>query len=326
MNALEIIQQASITLGFPKPSTISNQTDSNTQRLLGCLNRALENIIREYNWQAGKLVTTFQAHPRAEGSAERSGVSDPRVCDPRVGDIVPEPIRGYLIDTCDTGTTGFIGFATNYIYNLTQKKCITPITIDEYLESMSLGSMTQESLTLGSMTHPPRFTMYQNKICFFPQPNPLDKLMFYYRSTSLVLRSIRVNDQNDHGVYNPGVSDLDTESPITRGSITQGSLTPKTHRADYFEFNSDTSLLSSQLLLRGLIWQYKYSVGDDYAESYRDYQRYLEHCKSQDAMNRNLYGQLGQATHGVVDPWVVDPWVIVSNKLKELEIHGTNKR
>ena len=63
-------------------------------------------------------------------------------------------------------------------------------------------------------------------------------------------------------------------------------------RSDRFKLDNDTCLLSSALLLRGLIWQYKYSIGDSYAESYEEYQRYLEHCKNQDIINKKAYSTL----------------------------------
>jgi hypothetical protein len=59
MTALEIVSEISAILGWDKPSTIANTADTNTQRILGCLNRAIAYIAKAHTWQCLQTNASF---------------------------------------------------------------------------------------------------------------------------------------------------------------------------------------------------------------------------------------------------------------------------
>ena len=166
MNALEIIQQASTILGFPMPITLENPQDTNTMRLLSCLNRALEDIVRQHKWQAGEFVSHFDGKSKAEIVA---------TCIPPPYNLIGEkPFEGYEITKATDA--GFTGLLNNYVYNTRRKQYIKAVPANEYLDHY----------TSELKTSIPIFTLFQNHLCFSPKLKITDNITLLYRSNYVV--------------------------------------------------------------------------------------------------------------------------------------------
>jgi hypothetical protein len=148
VNALEIVQQAAITLGFESPTTIEDPQDSNAQRLLGQLNRALEDILRDYDWQVLLKHAEFTADQSTFYNAKLKGYS--------IKEIAP----------------GFNCFLSDYIYNNTERKLINSVPVDyyEYAKMTDSGGVIQ------------KFLLQYNHISFMPELAKGTKLSFWYKS------------------------------------------------------------------------------------------------------------------------------------------------
>ncbi|MDR2427062.1 MAG: hypothetical protein LBD46_07810 [Endomicrobium sp.] len=151
MNCLEIIQQACLTLGFSAPRSINNTQDYTILRLLGLLNRSLEQILMDYQWQ--KMVKFCQFS--ADKQTAYNSVLD-----------------GYNLELI---APGFKSFITDYIYNETQQKTINSITYDKYIAYRI--NMTSSSIS-------ENFILQNNHILFMPHPSLYSKISFFYKSKS----------------------------------------------------------------------------------------------------------------------------------------------
>ena len=127
MTALGIIQQASMALGFPRPTTIEDSSDTTSMRLLSCLNRALEDIVRQYKWQAGEFVRDYTC-PSSPTARIRYAdeLLKPRHADAskkmKQKDINPLDVMQNIacgLSTHSLTDRGFTGFINNYIFNAT---------------------------------------------------------------------------------------------------------------------------------------------------------------------------------------------------------------
>jgi hypothetical protein len=159
MNALEIIQQASITLGFDTPLTIETPQDTNSMRLLGQLNRALEEIMRAYDWQCLTLEANFTADKKTHYNAKLGGYN--------IMQIAP----------------GFGSFLTDYLYNKTLKIAVNSRTLDAY--SADKVYKTQ-GLTQS-------FILRANHICLFGLENTqiatAQEIAFFYKNKNAVFNT-----------------------------------------------------------------------------------------------------------------------------------------
>ncbi|GHU52616.1 hypothetical protein FACS189496_3040 [Bacilli bacterium] len=141
MNALEIIQQAAITLGFERPESIQNKQDYSTLRLLGALNRALEEIIKDYDWQNLILPCTFTT-TAVDGQGGYYWNDK-------------QNFGGYAIDeVCPS----FDYFLTDYLYDHNDTKRIPCVTLDRN----QIGYFYNTTLT-------PSFIFISGTISFNPE-------------------------------------------------------------------------------------------------------------------------------------------------------------
>ncbi|GHT29057.1 hypothetical protein AGMMS49995_10890 [Endomicrobiia bacterium] len=223
MNALEIVQQASKTLGIENIKTIQDQINTNTQRLTGALNRALEEVQKSNDWQELISPAHFITNPSADNPSYIDGID----------------MKGYIFDSM---LPSFDYFVSEYLYDNTIKRRINSIRPDGY----EYDKVFKMNISF------PSFTLIQNFLCFMPEIPKNHVISFFFKS------KYAVYDQSDR------------------------------QYKEYFTQDTDTTLLNSQLLLRGLLWKYKCEMGFDYAEAYRDYQTYLNKVRDQDSNRRHL--------------------------------------
>jgi hypothetical protein len=221
MNCLEIIQQACITLGFASATTVTDKKDSTTMRLMGLLNRTLEGVLRDYQWQKMIKFCNFEAD-------QKSGYN--------------QNLKGYNLSVL---APGFQSFVSANLYNETQQETINSITYDQYILDKMQGGASIDN----------KFILQNNHILFMPQPELNSSISFFYKSKA--------------AVYN-----FDGEQNLIA--------------KEYFTSDLDECEIEATLLLSGLIYKYKYEMGFDYAESYRDFQNYLETEKSTDGNLRKI--------------------------------------
>jgi len=222
MNALEIVQQAAITLGYEPVTSIENAQNPNAQRLLGALNRAMEEVLKCYDWQALICRATFLTNDKS---------------------LYNPAVKGYDISLI---APDFDSFITSYLYDYTSKCAIPSVTYDVYQLGLSRAVARRS------------FILKDNHICFTPDfGGNASEIGFVYKTAKAVV------------------------------SKSAGMRAYK----EYFSKNDDESFLDSKLLLRGLLWKFKAEMGYDYAESYRDFQSFLEKLKDQDSGKRNIKPQ-----------------------------------
>jgi hypothetical protein len=153
MNALEIVQQAAITLGYEPVTSIENMQNPNVQRFVGALNRAMEEILKCYDWQALICQKTFFT-------------SDTNLYNPQ--------LKGYDITKI---APDFDSFITSCLYDYTSKSIIPSVTYDKY----------QSDLALGTAPYARRFVLTDSHICFTPDfENVNAKIGFVYKTAKAV--------------------------------------------------------------------------------------------------------------------------------------------
>ena len=182
MDVLAIIQQAAMALGFPRPRTIEDSSDSTSMRLLSCLNRALEDIVRQYKWQACEFVRSYTATISPTGRIlaydHDPASTKPKLIEPLIDprDVMQNIRAG--IPTHVLTDYGFTGFINNYIFNATTKQYIKAVPLNEYLNHF----MESQAGTSSA----PEFTIYQDKVCFSPLLKEGEKIILSYRFNYVV--------------------------------------------------------------------------------------------------------------------------------------------
>ncbi|GHT88441.1 hypothetical protein AGMMS49543_26610 [Betaproteobacteria bacterium] len=234
MNALEIVQQISLTLGLPRPTSITDPNDPNVSRILGALNRASEEIVRAHDWQNLVSPCTFT-------TSNQDGVGGYWYDD-------RNSIGGYYVKDL---AQDFDYFLTDYIYDATDSRRINSSTLDRRDMDFATGRSSGGRY----------FVFFQNSICFMPAIPAGHKITFYYKSKWSVRDSNPSSSADDETMF---------------------------RFKEYFDSDLDETYLNEQLLIRGALWKYKSERGLDYAESYRDYEKYLNQIKNQDALRRRV--------------------------------------
>jgi hypothetical protein len=153
MNCLQIIQQACLTLGFSEPYTVTNTKDNTAGRLLGLLNRAVQDILREYQWQKMVKFCIFPADRQSQSYNPN--------------------LKGYNLDII---AKGFKSFMTSYIYDETKKREINSVTYDSFIKEKMRGS--------GDLKH--SFILQNNHIIFMPELSEDTTISFFYKSCAPV--------------------------------------------------------------------------------------------------------------------------------------------
>ncbi|MCL2389299.1 MAG: hypothetical protein FWC85_02820 [Elusimicrobia bacterium] len=187
MNALEIVQQAAITLGYEPVTSIENPQNPNAQRLVGALNRATEEVLKCYDWQALICQTTFLTDDSS---------------------IYNSSLKGYDLSRI---APNFDTFITSYLYDYTSKCIIASITYDAYQFGLSrqLSGSARRS-----------FILKDNHICFMPDfAGSRAEIGFVYKTAKPI-----VNSSTGTRIYKEFFNRNDDESILDSKLLLRGLL------------------------------------------------------------------------------------------------------
>ena len=210
LTVLGLVQQTSDALGLPRPATVEDGTDTNTQRVLACLQLAAEEAAAGYNWLALKRITAFDAtttnpaYVPAEGGYSIPLLTQDVYVVPT--DDPPPPIPVVYMDNT------FARFSSNYLYNLTKGTYIPEVSGDETMNAQEMVQGGQQVRTT--------FWRMGDFLMFTPQP-PGDKIAFLYQGSFVAWRVV---DGVRHAC---ATFELDTDMPaldtalLKRGGIVQ---------------------------------------------------------------------------------------------------------